>query len=149
MMFDKKTQKALESLTQEDLKKVSMMIQKLSNKSVKKSRQAREPKKAEAQVGIASTRPSNKPSRIRSEPVPTGPRENLFENMQEFNDFKEDEEVAKKLYTKPPTPRNRKTNLVQVNCITCGKEQSVASSLVPVDRTRYICNNCQVRGAKG
>lgn len=146
-MFDEATQESLESLGESDLLKVSMMIQKLARKNKTKPQNSTPAERP--QEGIASTRPASANARVRTEPVPVGPRENLFEDMEAFHEFKEDEETAKKLYQKPPTPRNRKTNLVSVSCQHCGRSEDKPASIVPSDKNRYICNNCQVRGAKG
>lgn len=145
-MFDKATNEALDKLSDEELKKVSMMIQKLAGKQKKTKRKNSRPKKTEDSK-VASVAKA-KPRVVRGQPFQKGDRENLFENMQEFNQFKEDEETRKKLYGSPPPPRNRKSSLVDVFCMGCGGSSSVASSLVPAERGRYLCNKCQTRGAR-
>jgi len=146
-MFDEATNEALKKLSNNELKKVSMMIQKLAGKQTKTKRKNSRPNKSEDNKVVSVAKTNSR--RVRSEPVPTGPRENLFEKMQEFNQFKEDEETRSKLYGAPPSPRNRKSNLVDVFCMNCGGGSSVAASLVPAEQSRYLCNRCQVRGARG
>jgi hypothetical protein len=68
-------------------------------------------------------------------------KENLFNKMAEKNKHKEDIEIDKILNVKPPVPRNRHFNLVQVTCRVCGKQESVPASLVQ-DRSRHKCNRC-------
>jgi len=138
-MFDQETQDALSSLSQEDVTKVSFMIKKLAKKK-------RPASKGTSESHDFSVKP--KEQNRKTAVVAEGQRTNLFLDMPEFNDHKEDIEIDKKLSRVPPTPRNRKTNLVEVLCMACNKHQTVAASLIPVDKSRYLCNNCQVRGAR-
>ena len=138
-MFDEETQDALSSLSEEDLTKVSFMIKKLAKK-----RQPTQSNRSDAQDFSVQKKNNNRKTAVVAE----GERHNLFLDMPEFNDHKEDVEIDKKLSRTPPTPRNRKTNLVQVVCMACNKPQTVAASLIPVDKSRYLCNDCQVRGAR-
>jgi predicted transcriptional regulator len=138
-MFDEETQDALSRLSEEELTKVSFMIKKLAKK-----KQSARTKRSDTQDFSVQKKNQNR----RTAVVAEGERVNLFLDMPEFNDHKEDVEIDKMLSKMPPTPRNRKTNLVEVMCMACNKPQTVAAALIPVDKSRYLCNNCQVRGAR-
>tara|TARA_R100000008_G_C3494121_1_gene120250 strand:+ start:191 stop:652 length:462 start_codon:yes stop_codon:yes gene_type:complete len=152
-MFDKKTKNALAELSEEDLYKVSKMIQKLARKnsgnknaeenSEKKSKAQKKEEdgflhKIERQTGSTKTEPFKK----------VEGRNNLFNEMPERNHHKKDTEIDKKLSIRPPSERNTRSNLVSVQCQGCGKKQEIASVLVPQEIDRYTCNACQVRGMK-
>ena len=152
-MFDKKTKDALARLTDEELYKVSKMIQKLARKNSGNKNTQENPEnkskvqkkeedgflnKIERQTGSAKTEPFKK---IEA-------RDNLFNEMPERNHHKKDSEIDKKLSIRPPSERNTRSNLVSVECRGCGKQQEVASVLIPQEIDRYVCNACQVRGMK-
>lgn len=139
-MFDEETQQALSRLSEADLTKVGFMIKKLA----KKSSVIKQDKPKQDNFHVQSSSKKN-----RSPVVEDGQRPNLFLQMAEFNEHKEDVEIDKQLSRFPPTPRNRKTTLVEVTCAGCGKTKSVASALIPAEKSRYLCNDCQVRGARG
>jgi hypothetical protein len=134
-MFDKDTQEALEKLDEEDLFKLSRMIQKLARKKPSGKRKKQD-------SFINPTRAQKKEAKSETE------QENLFLKMPERLGHKEDSEIDKALAVHPPTPRSRSANVVEAKCMACGKTTEVSGDIVPQEMKRYICNNCQVRGAK-
>ena len=149
-MFDKKTEKALSKLNQEDLFKVSKIIQKLANKKTSRKTAKKTQQKKEENADFKFLHKiESKTEEGRGEPVPTeGKRANLFDKMPEKNHHKEDVEIDKKLAIHPPSDRSRKSNLIDVRCRACNKSEAISASLVPQEIERYICNRCQVRGFK-
>ena len=140
-MFDKQTEDALSTLSDEDLFKVSKMIQKLASKS---------PKNKPRKDGVLHKISSNKSEgQTRIEPINiVENRVNLFDEMSEKNEHKSDVEIDKMLSVLPPSERYRNSNLVRATCRSCDKTEEVSASLVPQEIERYICNRCQVRGFK-
>ena len=67
---------------------------------------------------------------------------NKFDQMSESNMFKENPDIAKKLYSKPPMTRRPKKNLVNVKCRICGREEKISASLLTSGIDRYKCNKC-------
>ena len=86
-MFDKKTEKALSKLNQEDLFKVSKMIQKLANKKTSRKTAKKTQQKKEENADFKFLHKiESKTEEGRGEPVPTeGKRANLFDKMPEKN----------------------------------------------------------------
>jgi hypothetical protein len=138
-MFDAETNEAISSLSQEDLLKVSFMIKKLAKKKL--PRQQKHKKTEDFTVK------KTKNKRVR-ERVSGENNKNRFLEMQAFHEHKEDTEIDKVLSQTPPTPRNRRTNLVDVTCMNCSSTSEVPPSLIPAERHRYLCNRCQVRGSR-
>lgn len=69
-------------------------------------------------------------------------RENKFLDMSEFNMYKDDTELDKKLHANTrPVIRNRQFNYVDVQCRICGKKEQVSPGLV-TSYDRYKCNRC-------
>ena len=134
-MFNENTQKQLQSLSEEDLFKVSKMIQKLSRKNSSTP-------KNKKQRFVSSTRGNDSSYKKESK------GENLFLSMPERNAHKEDSEIDKLLSVHPPTERSRASSLISVVCNSCGKTLEVSASIVPQERDRFICNNCQIRGVR-
>ena len=135
-MFDRDTQEALERLDEEDLFKLSRMIQKLARKKTPGKRK-------EQSSFINPTRThQKKESKNKAE------QGNLFLEMSERLGHKEDSEIDKMLAVHPPTPRSRSTNTLRAECMSCGKTEEVSGDIVPQEIKRYICNGCQVRGAR-
>ena len=134
-MFNENTQKKLESLSEEDLFKVSKMIQKLSRKNSSSPSNKK-------QRFVSSTRGNDSGGKKESK------GENLFLSMPERNAHKEDSEIDRLLSVHPPTERNRASSLISVVCNSCGKTMEVSASIVPQERDRFICNNCQIRGVR-
>ena len=139
-MFDKPTTEALSRLNDEDLFKVSKMIQKLDKKSSGQ-------KKKEGSFIESIKKGSGKS--MASPLGVDGDRTNLFDSMSEKGEHKEDSIIDAQLSQMPPTERNRRTNTVTVTCMRCERSEEVSEKIVPGERNRYICNNCQTRGAKG
>ena len=148
-MLDKETQKALESLDENDAFKVIKMIQKLANKK-NKPRTRSNPDdfvhKIERSKSRKTTDSSNQSSKRES--IEIQKRENLFESMSERHDHKADSEIDKKLTILPPTARDRGAGTIQVSCDSCNRESEVSAVLVS-DSGRYVFNGCQTRGARG
>jgi hypothetical protein len=69
-------------------------------------------------------------------------RENKFLSMPEAAMYKEDPELAQKLYKQPPVARSRKLQMVSVTCRVCGKQEKVQSSLLYGGIDRFKCNKC-------
>ena len=69
-------------------------------------------------------------------------KENKFLAMPEANMYKEDPEVAQKLYKLPPVARGRKSQLVTARCRMCGKEEKIQASLIYGGIDRFKCNKC-------
>lgn len=69
-------------------------------------------------------------------------RENKFLSMPEAAMYKEDPELAQKLYRQPPVARSRKLQMVSVTCRVCGKQDKVQSSLLYGGIDRFKCNKC-------
>jgi hypothetical protein len=69
-------------------------------------------------------------------------RENKFLSMPEAAMYKEDPELAQKLYKQPPVARSRKPQMVSVTCRVCGKQEKVQSSLLYGGIDRFKCNKC-------
>jgi hypothetical protein len=67
---------------------------------------------------------------------------NKFDAMPESSMYRENKEIAKKLYSKPPIERRPKKDLVQARCRLCGKLEKVSPSLVIGGADRYKCNKC-------
>lgn len=68
-------------------------------------------------------------------------RENKFLSMKEKDMHKKDVLIDKKLNVSPPTERSRQFNPVKVQCVVCGKKETVSPTLMK-DRSRYKCNKC-------
>lgn len=69
-------------------------------------------------------------------------KENKFLSMPEANMYKEDPEVAQKLYKLPPVSRGRKSQIVNARCRICGKEEKIQASLIYGGIDRFKCNKC-------
>lgn len=69
-------------------------------------------------------------------------KENKFLSMPESSMYKEDPEIAKKLYKQPPMARNRKNQTIRARCRVCGKEEKIQSSLLYGGMERFKCNKC-------
>ena len=141
-MLDENTIQLLENLSQQDLFKVTKMIQKLANKRGSRPNKDKEPEDFVHQLqkdsrSVSSQRPEQS----------NDARVNLFESMDEMNEHKEDTEIDKMLNVTPPTKRNRNPNLVEVSCALCGRTDKVSAVLV-TDSGRYTCNGCQTRGGR-
>lgn len=67
---------------------------------------------------------------------------NKFLSMPEASMYKEDKELAKKLYKHPPTPRRRSTQMIQAKCRICGKEERANPDLIWGGIERFKCNKC-------
>ena len=107
-MLDENTIQLLENLSQQDVFKVTKMIEKLANKRGSKPKKDKEPEDFVHQI--------QKDSRSVSSQQPeqsNGARVNLFESMDEMNEHKEDTEIDKMLNVTPPTKRSRNPNLVE------------------------------------
>lgn len=70
---------------------------------------------------------------------------NRFDDMMERNMHKEDVEIDKLLKKHPKTPRNRKSNMIDVVCRVCGGKETIPSSLLTDTKDRYKCNTCSTR----
>lgn len=81
-------------------------------------------------------------TRKRTSKIKEEDSSNKFLSMNEFNMYKENPEVAKKLYNQPPMRRRPTKNLVDVTCRVCGKREKVSSSLLYNGTERYKCNKC-------
>jgi hypothetical protein len=73
---------------------------------------------------------------------PKGTSVNKFDQMSEASMYRDDPDIAKKLYSKPPMQRRPKKSLVDVRCRMCGKQESVSASLIHGGLDRYKCNKC-------
>ena len=60
---------------------------------------------------------------------------------------KEDVEIDKKLFTRPPVPRARKFKFIKAICRVCGKKEDVNPMTLTDSLDRYKCNKCS--GAAG
>jgi|TARA_B100001094_G_C17950915_1_gene680473 hypothetical protein len=67
---------------------------------------------------------------------------NKFLSMPEANMYKEDKEIAKKLYKHPPVPRRRSAQSIRVKCRICGKEETTNPDLIWGGVERFKCNKC-------
>jgi hypothetical protein len=68
--------------------------------------------------------------------------ENKFISMGFDSLHKEDVAIDKVLNKHPPTPRNRKFKQIDVKCRSCGKKETINSSLLYESPDRYKCNKC-------
>jgi len=145
-MFDEATSQALSKLGEEDLFKVSKMIQKLAKKRpiIQENKNDNRQDSSEFLHEIDHETGPNKSELLSTE----GNRPNLFDKMPEKNEHKADIEIDKKLSVHPPSERSRDSDLVEVACRSCDKTEEVSASLIPQEVERYICNRCQVRGIK-
>lgn len=141
-MLNENTMQLLENLSQEDLFKVSKMIEKLANKRGLKPK-----KNIEGENFVHEIQQSSSARQHRSSDTETGSRVNLFESMDAMHEHKDDTEIDKMLNVTPPTKRGRKPNLVQVSCSSCGNVDSVSPIMI-TDSGRYTCNTCQTRGGR-
>jgi hypothetical protein len=66
---------------------------------------------------------------------------NKFDNMPEFEMFKEDTEFDRKIKKPLPSARLRAFEPIKVRCRVCGKNEKVAPNLVE-SIERYKCNKC-------
>lgn len=69
-------------------------------------------------------------------------KENKFLSMPEANMYKEDPDLAKKLYKQPPVARGRKLQIIEARCRVCGKQEKVQASLIYGGIERFKCNKC-------
>ena len=141
-MLDENTIQLLEELSQQDLFKVTKMIEKLANK-----RGARTKKDKEPEDFVHQIQKDSHPVSTQHTEQSNGSRVNLFESMDAMHEHKEDTEIDKMLNVSPPTKRNRTPNLVEVPCALCGRVDKVSAVLV-TDSGRYTCNGCQTRGGR-
>lgn len=141
-MLDENTIQLLEELSQQDLFKVTKMIEKLANK-----RGARTKKDKEPEDFVHQIQKDSHPVSTQHTEESNGSRINLFESMDAMHEHKEDTEIDKMLNVSPPTKRNRTPNLVEVPCALCGRVDKVSAVLV-TDSGRYTCNGCQTRGGR-
>ena len=141
-MLDENTIQLLEELSQQDLFKVTKMIEKLANK-----RGARTKKDKEPEDFVHQIQKDSHPVSTQHTEQSNGSRVNLFESMDAMHEHKEDTEIDKMLNVSPPTKRNRTPNLVEVPCALCGRIDKVSAVLV-TDSGRYTCNGCQTRGGR-
>ena len=141
-MLDENTIQLLEELSQQDLFKVTKMIEKLANK-----RGARTKKDKEPEDFVHQIQKDSHPVSTQHTEESNGSRINLFESMDAMHEHKEDTEIDKMLNVSPPTKRNRTPNLVEVPCALCGRIDKVSAVLV-TDSGRYTCNGCQTRAGR-
>jgi len=145
-MFDEATSQALSKLGEEDLFKVSKMIQKLAKKRPA-PKENKDDNREDSSGFLHEIGRETGPN--KSEPLSTeGNRPNLFDKMPEKSEHKADIEIDKKLSVRPPSERSRISDLVEVTCRSCDKTEEASASLIPQEAERYICNRCQVRGMK-
>ena len=145
-MFDEATSQALSKLGEEDLFKVSKMIQKLAKKRPA-PKESEDDNREDSSGFLHEIGRETGPN--KSEPLSTeGNRPNLFDKMSEKNEHQADIEIDKKLSVRPPAERSRISDLVEVTCRSCDKIEEASASLIPQEAERYICNRCQVRGMK-
>jgi hypothetical protein len=145
-MFDEATSQALSKLGEEDLFKVSKMIQKLAKKRPA-PKESEDDNREDSSGFLHEIGRETGPN--KSEPLSTeGNRPNLFDEMSEKNGHQADIEIDKKLSVRPPSERSRISDLVEVTCRSCDKIEEASASLIPQEAERYICNRCQVRGMK-
>ena len=145
-MFDEATSQALSKLGEEDLFKVSKMIQKLAKKRPA-PKESEDDNREDSSGFLHEIGRETGPN--KSEPLSTeGNRPNLFDKMSEKNEHQADIEIDKKLSVRPPSERSRISDLVEVTCRSCDKTEEASASLIPQESERYICNRCQVRGMK-
>lgn len=67
---------------------------------------------------------------------------NKFDQMPEKHLHKEDVLIDQKLCNKPPVPRNRPFEFVDVTCRVCHKKESVNPAVLTDSVDRYKCNKC-------
>lgn len=84
---------------------------------------------------------TTKQKKTKKKPGETKQSTNKFLDMPEMHMHKEDCLIDKKLIVKPPVPRERKFQLVDVICRICGKKERVNPVLME-SRDRYKCNKC-------
>lgn len=87
---------------------------------------------------------ATKPKRARSKRTTKKKvenRENKFLNMKEKDMHKGDVLIDKKLSVSPPTERSRQFKPIKVQCVVCGKKETVSPTLMK-DKSRYKCNKC-------
>lgn len=72
----------------------------------------------------------------------TNSRENKFLTLGLDNLHKEDIAIDKVLNQKPPTPRRKAINLIDVQCRVCGKKDKINPGILHDSPDRYKCNKC-------
>ena len=130
----------LEKLSDEDLLKVQRMSEKLLRKSGGNTGQ----KKRRTQDFTVRRTPRGQRQQIELDKN----RKNLFDEMPQKNMHKDDTEIDRALAVEDITPRNRQSSIVSVVCMRCDEEKQMSASMVPQEKERFICNNCQTRGGK-
>jgi len=149
----------VDNLTQEE---IEILIQHLTNKvkSTKKHKgrsayrkQKKHSKQKQHVKRIQKGQETPRPKKSRSVPTriksfdTSGNRPNKFLEMIEYNMYKKDSIIDRKLSAGLDiTPRIRSSNLVNVICRVCGQEYTVNRSMIMRDPdTRewlYTCDNC-------
>tara|TARA_B100002019_G_C21274933_1_gene604908 strand:- start:9699 stop:10121 length:423 start_codon:yes stop_codon:yes gene_type:complete len=107
-----------------------------SDTEPKTKRRSTKKKTTKKKTTKKKTTTTRKPKQAKSLAV------NKFDQMSESGMFKENPEIAKKLYSKPPMKRRPKKELIAVKCRICGKQEEVSSSLISSGKERYKCNKC-------
>ena len=84
----------------------------------------------------------------RHEPIDTKSRINLFEQSSDFNQFKADSEIDRKLWQgKSVSRRGDRQTIIEVECESCGNDFTVCPNELIVDadgNSKYRCNDCQL-----
>jgi len=91
-------------------------------------------------VSTNAIKNSKKQTKVRKNKK--APEDNKFLSMPEANMFKEDPNVAEKLYRQSPIARTRKNQTIKAKCRICGKEEEVRASLLYGGLERFKCNKC-------
>jgi len=134
------------SANPEDLLKnpeqIKQMISLLSSLLSQTENETDNEKENESEI-VATKQTRSKKTSTRSRAKKAKPKvANKFDSMSESRMYRENPDVAKKLYTNVPIKRRAKTQTVDVKCRICGRSETISSSLLFNDRSRYKCNKC-------
>ena len=151
-------EKFLDMLTPEQLEALAQLKREENGekKEVSKRKQTRKPKVVDNKPRKKTTERSTLDKNLKrgkgnaarkTGPLELGERPNKFIGSQDFNAYKENEEIAKILYgDKKPTERTRQVEMVDAICTQCEEEyENVPVSICYKDGSDFVfvCNECE------
>lgn len=150
----KVNKKDLENLSKEEL--MELLLDKDEEPDImerpRRARSRRPGRNATKDARGRTRKKKGRPTKVQAMKIPAkGERKNKFAEMAEFGMHKKDKKVDKLLVgDNKPFPRDRASNLVEVDCIECGDFFQVADYVLNVDHDtgeiRYVCNDCSMKG---
>ena len=125
----------------DQIKQLIGMLSSLLPKEDEESGAKTKPRKKRAKKKTAKTTTSRR-NTTKTARKNTKGTINKFVDMPESQMFKENPNVAKKLYQQPPMKRRSSKRKISVTCRICGKREEISSGLLHGDADRYKCNKC-------